>query len=727
MLQLDLVVGLQVWAAAHRAAWEARHSRVLAMRHLTAARQAGGFEAWASFAADGGALRRLLQRGVSHGIVRCLRCWRDAAAAAGDARASRCGAAARLLLRGLALAWAAWAAAAAAAAARGARGRLAASSARRGRTQRALRALREHALRRRALSRAFRGLLRAARGARAASGAARQLAEMAVRSLGTRRLRFGWAAWRGRLGEAARLLQLGRRVTATKAHLRLAAGLAAFLTHYALGHTSGRKLRDARTRLLQLRLVRACRRWAAAAAARGAVRAAVTRLLLGRAGRALEAWAAASGQRASAALHARAALRCMRHARAARGLEAWAGAAAAVRAGASRQRALLAEGATQHSRRMTTTAWAQWVQRWRSAWALRRGWWRWRAAWGRGAQAGRTSHELRQQAEAACARSLARRAWRCWVDAAAESTEVARGARLMRAALSLRGLSRGFLSWHAAWAGGAAARKLMLQCVQRLFRRELALGLAAWVEAYGRRAVLMRAVKASIAAAVQRLQFLGLGGGFAALRDNRVVQRVAWLAAKVTGASLSSRFDALRRGCTACHRLRRGATAAAARLARALRAWAAARRERTAVLRSSGLVRRVMRAAWQAGGFAAWAAFAADVGARRRRLRRGLLALVHERRRRAWRAWRRRTAQGAVARRSVLLLRGAQRWRGWVALRASREASRAWRGLHRIALSHARDRLLGGAWGEWVRRNALTRGASRHRRTPTLAPTLAPT
>ena len=241
----------------------------------------------------------------------------------------------------------------------------------------------------------------------------------------------------------------------------------------------------------------------------------------------------------------------MRLSRAARGIEAWGGAAAAARVAASRQRSLLAEGAAQHTHRMATTAWVQWVRRWRSAWALRRGWWRWHAAWGRGAQAGHTSRELRQKAEMARARSSARRAWRRWVDAAAESTEVARGARLMRAALSLRGLSRGFLTWHAAWAGGTAAQALMLQCVRRMLRRELALGLAAWVEAYGKRAVLMRAVRASIAAAVQRLQFLGLGGGFAALRDNRVVQRVAWLAAQLTRRRLASRFDALRRGCTA--------------------------------------------------------------------------------------------------------------------------------------------------------------------------------
>ena len=281
------------------------------MRFLTAARQAGGFDTWAACAADGGVLRRLLQRGVCHGLVRCLRCWRDAAAAKGDARSSRCGVAARLALRGLALAWVAWAAAAAAAAARAARARLASTSARRSRTQRVLRALREHALRRRALSRAFRGLARAAGGARAASGAARQLTAMAVRCLCTRLLRFGWNAWRGRLGEAARLLQLGRRVGATKAHLRLAAGLAAFRTQHALGHASSRRLlqlRDACTQLAQLRIGRAWGRWAAAAAARGAMRAAVARLLLGRAGRALEAWAAAVGQRASAALLAQAAL-----------------------------------------------------------------------------------------------------------------------------------------------------------------------------------------------------------------------------------------------------------------------------------------------------------------------------------------------------------------------------------------------------------------------------------
>ena len=79
-----------------------------------------------------------------------------------------------------------------------------------------------------------------------------------------------------------------------------------------------------------------------------------------------------------------------------------------------------------------------------------------------------------------------------------------------------------------------------------------------------------------------------------------------------------------------------------------------------------------------------------------------------------------------MARRSVVLLLGAQRWRGWVALGASREASRALRGLHRRALSHARDRLLGGAWHEWTLRNALTQGASRHRPNPNPNPNPQP-
>ena len=107
-------------------------------------------------------------------------------------------------------------------------------------------------------------------------------------------------------------------------------------------------------------------------------------------------------------------------------------------------------------------------------------------------------------------------------------------------------------------------------------------------------------MEASIAAAVQRLRILGLGFGFAVLRENRVVRRLAWLAAQLRRARLASHFDALRRGCTARQLLRRGATAAAARLSRALRAWAAAHRGRASVLRSMGQVRRMIRGVWQA-------------------------------------------------------------------------------------------------------------------------------
>ena len=78
MLKLDLALGLQAWEDAHRLAWEARHGRLRAMRHLSAARQAAGLAAWAAFAADGGARRRMLQRGARHGLARRLNSWRAA-------------------------------------------------------------------------------------------------------------------------------------------------------------------------------------------------------------------------------------------------------------------------------------------------------------------------------------------------------------------------------------------------------------------------------------------------------------------------------------------------------------------------------------------------------------------------------------------------------------------------------------------------------------------------
>ena len=59
------------------------------------------------------------------------------------------------------------------------------------------------------------------------------------------------------------------------------------------------------------------------------------------------------------------------------------------------------------------------------------------------------------------------------------------------------------------------------------------------------------------------------------------------------------------------------------------------------------------RGARRAAGLGAWLAFAAAGGALRRLLQRGLLALALERRRRACRVWRRRAAEGAVARARV--------------------------------------------------------------------------